>query len=166
MVNDNARAEMHSLLDEVQRQFADIARLQRERARLTASASARKGRVTVTVNADGAIVKTKFSADIDDLDYGEIADAVTEAAQQAFTEVSRRGQELMGPLRDRRARLPKLSDLIEGLPDVSEQIPVAPPVSMADPDVRQRRVEADPLSADESRGNDRPSTPGATETSW
>ncbi|WP_067860973.1 YbaB/EbfC family nucleoid-associated protein [Nocardia shimofusensis] len=137
MTNEFAKAEMLSVLDEVQQQMRVIARVQRDRAQLTATATIRK-QVTVTVNADGVVIETKFGSAIEELTYPEIAKAVTDAAQQAAADVSRRGQELMSTLRDRRARLPKLSDLVEGMPDLGAAIPVAPVVSTAPPSARER----------------------------
>ncbi|WP_433727827.1 YbaB/EbfC family nucleoid-associated protein [Nocardia sp. CA-129566] len=142
MTNEFAKAEMAAVLDEVQQQFRAIAKVQQRRSELTASATVRK-RITVTVNADGTIIETKFASDIDELSYTEIAKAVTEAAQQATAEVMRKAQELMMPLHDRRARLPKLSDLIEGMPDLSAEMPKAPKASLAPPNADERRAADD-----------------------
>lgn len=137
MTNEFAKAEMLSVLDEVQQQMRMIARVQRDRAQLTATATVRK-QVTVTVNADGVVIETKFGSAVEELTYPDIAKAVTEAAQQAAADVARRGQELMSTLRDRRARLPKLSDLIEGMPDLGADVPVPPVVSTAPPTAGER----------------------------
>ncbi|WP_433205087.1 YbaB/EbfC family nucleoid-associated protein [Nocardia sp. CA-107356] len=137
MTDGHAKAEMVAALEGLSSQMRTIARIQQQRAELTAVGTARNGRVRVTVNADGALIETRFGDDIDDLDYGEIAKAVTEAAQQAMAEVSRRGQELMAPLHDERAQLPKMSDLIEGLPDVNAPLPR---VSLASPGDRKRET--------------------------
>ncbi|WP_227998528.1 YbaB/EbfC family nucleoid-associated protein [Nocardia australiensis] len=138
MTNEHAKSELAAVLDEVQQQMRDIARVQQQRAQLTASATVRK-RVTVTVNADGAIIETKFGPGVDELSYSDIAKAVTAAAQQAFTDVARKGQDLMVPLNDRRARLPKMSDLVEGMPDFTAETPERPSVSLAPPDADERR---------------------------
>ncbi|RJO72083.1 YbaB/EbfC family DNA-binding protein [Nocardia panacis] len=127
MRNDSTRAQTVALLEEVQQQMVEIARIQRERALLTATATARR-RVTITVNADGTVIDTQFHSDIEDLTYPEIARAMTEAAQQASADVARKAAELMTPLQERRARLPKLSELIEDMPDV--RVPVAPPAPL------------------------------------
>ncbi|WP_254854111.1 YbaB/EbfC family nucleoid-associated protein [Nocardia donostiensis] len=117
-----------------------IAQVQNARSQLTSSASTRKKRVNVTVNADGIVIATKFGPRVEDLSYSELAKAFTEAAQAAAADVARKGQELMAPLHDRRARLPKLSDLIEGMPDVSGMTPPAPEVTTAPPDTAVGRV--------------------------
>lgn len=91
MANERAKAELAGLIEEVGQQFREIARIQEERAQLTASATVRRKRVTVTVNADGVVIETKFGPNIEDLSYSEIAAAVTEAAQKANAEVLRKG---------------------------------------------------------------------------
>lgn len=179
MVNEHARAEMMSVLGDVREQLRTIGQLQQERARLTATASVRNKRVTVTVNADGVVIETKFGPDIDDLGYSEIARAVTEAAKQAATEVARRGNELLEPLRDQRARLPKLSDLIEDMPDFGAQIPTPPPVSTAAPSgaepsndaAAQAEPDADAVPVLEftdvaAHDHERKPAHGVTESSW
>ncbi|MGW6724409.1 YbaB/EbfC family nucleoid-associated protein [Nocardia sp. NPDC055029] len=160
MANESARATMESALAGLQQQFKNITRVQEERAQLTASATVRK-RVTVTVNADGTVIETKFSTDIGDLGYSEIAKAVTEAAQQAAAEVARRSQELLEPMRDQRARLPKLSELIAGMPDLQSEMPVLPEVSTAPPNSRERRDAAGSDGSSEHTAHR-----GVTDSSW
>jgi DNA-binding protein YbaB len=140
MTNELAKSEMAALLEEVQEQMRTVARVQQERAQLIGSASVRAKRVTVFVNAEGTVIETRFGPDIEDLSYAEIAKAVTEAAQLAAADAARKGQQLTAPLHDRRARLPKLSDLIEDMPDFTSQLPQAPKVSTAPPGAAERRV--------------------------
>ena len=47
----------------------------------------------------------------------EIAAAVTAAAQQAYTEMKRKTDELVAPMRERHAGMPKLPTLLPGVPD-------------------------------------------------
>ncbi|MEV6273936.1 YbaB/EbfC family nucleoid-associated protein [Nocardia sp. NPDC051832] len=130
MTNEYAKAELEHVLEEVQEQFKAIARIQQERAQLTASATVRK-LATVTVNANGTVIDTKFGPHAEDATLNDIAKAVTEAAQQAVTAVNKLGLELMAPVQERQARLPKLTDLLEGFAEVKPQAPIAPPVTMA-----------------------------------
>ncbi|WP_084534937.1 YbaB/EbfC family nucleoid-associated protein [Nocardia yamanashiensis] len=127
-----------SILEGFQEQMRAIAEASRKRAQLTASASAANGRITVTVNADGIVIATRLSADADSLTLDEIAAAVTSAAQKAAADVGRQAQELLRPLRDERSRMPKLSELFDGMPDLQTQAPVIPPASLAPP--KSRRV--------------------------
>ncbi|MGW4355130.1 YbaB/EbfC family nucleoid-associated protein [Nocardia sp. NPDC004582] len=162
MVNERAKADFSDILDDFRDQMRTITQLQQQRAAITASASVRGKRVTVTVNADGTVIETKFASDIDDLDYHEIAKAVTEAAQQASAEVARRSREIMAPVSQNRNRLPRLSELVPDMPDLSEalRIPEPPVVSTAPPKAPERRA-AEPDS-DESRRNHG----GATDSGW
>jgi hypothetical protein len=174
MTNEFAKAELAEVLDEVQQQMRGIARVQQQRAQLTASATVRR-RVTVTVNADGTIIETKFGPGIEELGFSEIAKAVTAAAQQACAEVARKGQELMMPLHDRRARLPKMSDLIDGMPDFTAEIPPRPTVSLAPPEAEERRIavgaaeDSSPameFSNVEEVGHERTRDRGVTDSGW
>ncbi|MEU1523123.1 YbaB/EbfC family nucleoid-associated protein [Nocardia rhamnosiphila] len=125
MTNEQAKAELAAIMDGVQEQMRTIARIQQQRAELTASATARGKKVTVTVNADNTVIDVKFSADIDELSYSEIAKAVVEATQRAVRQVSEKTTDLMSPLEIQRSRMPKLSDLVEGLADIEIPDPVA-----------------------------------------
>ncbi|WP_167472146.1 YbaB/EbfC family nucleoid-associated protein [Nocardia arthritidis] len=167
MTSDFGRLDTAAVLEQVQEQMRQIARVQRERVQLTASATVRK-RVTVTVNADGMIIETKFAPGIEDLSFGEIAKAVTAAAQQATAEVARKGQELMAPLQERRSRLPKLSDLLEDMPDLDALRPEAPPVPTTPPHAEVEEPEGAPMEFDDvdttfrTRADDR----GVTDSGW
>ncbi|WP_040804431.1 YbaB/EbfC family nucleoid-associated protein [Nocardia concava] len=162
MVNERARADFTDILEDFRDQMRNITQLQQQRAALTASASVRGKRVTVTVNADGTLIETKFGSGIEDLDYQEIAKAVTEAAQQACAEVARRGREVMAPVSQNRNRLPKLAELVPDMPDLARelQIPEPPVVSTAPPKSPERHAaERDSEESRRNRG-------GATDSGW
>lgn len=145
MISGDYAEEAAAAYESLQRQLALIAEAQRQRVRLTATASVCEGRVTATVNADGLLIETVFAEDIDELSYAEIAAAVTEATQQAAAETARQNAELVATLRDERARRPKLSDLLPGLADVEAMMPVAPAVPTVVPDAGDTDVAADPV---------------------
>ncbi|GAB0107156.1 hypothetical protein JMUB6875_61480 [Nocardia sp. JMUB6875] len=138
MTRENSEVAKAAILEGFTAQMRDIAEASRKRTQLIATASAGGGRVHVTVNADGVVIATRFSANVDELTYEEIAKAMTTAAQQAAKDVARQGQELLQPLRDKRARMPKLSELIEGLPDLESKAPTIEPASLAPPRSRER----------------------------
>ncbi|MGV9663642.1 YbaB/EbfC family nucleoid-associated protein [Nocardia niigatensis] len=165
MTNEQRKADLHAILDGFAEQMRTITQLQRERAALTASATVRGKRVTVTVNADGTVIETKFGSGIEDLDYPEIAKAVTEAAQQASAEVARRGREIMAPVSQNRDRMPKLTDLVPGMPDLSKElaIPAPPVVSTAPPKSPERLGGYREPSADDAARSRRG---GATDSGW
>ncbi|MEU1984313.1 YbaB/EbfC family nucleoid-associated protein [Nocardia sp. NPDC019395] len=137
MTSQQSAAEA-AAIESYQRQMKLVAQLQQERARLTATASVRDKKVTVTVNANSVVIKTEFADDIAELSYGEIAEAMTEAAQKASEAVNRRAQELAQPLLGERAERPKLSDMFEGMPEF--EMPVAPEVSSAAPGSAEREA--------------------------
>lgn len=151
VISGDFSEEAAAAYESLQRQMGLIAEAQRQRVKLTASASVRDGRVTATVNADGLLIETVFADDIDELSYAEIAAAMTEATQQAAAEVAQKSAELVAPLREERARRPKLSEMIPGLADVEATMPVAPPVPTVVPDpgepedAEDAEVAADPV---------------------
>ncbi|MGX1806328.1 YbaB/EbfC family nucleoid-associated protein [Nocardia sp. NPDC055321] len=132
-------------MEEFSAQMRAIAEMSRKRAQLTAIGTASSGRVTITVNADMIVIATKFSSEIDELTHDEIAKAVTAASQNAATEMKRKAAELMAPLQDERAKMPKLSELFEGMPDLVDEAPLTLPASLAAPNSRERlAAEAEP----------------------
>ncbi|WP_216911431.1 YbaB/EbfC family nucleoid-associated protein [Nocardia sp. NBC_01377] len=140
MSNEHARADLAAILDEARDQMRAIAGIQRARAALVGTGSVRRNRVTVSVNADGTVIETKFGQGIEDLNHSEIAKAVTEAAQKAAKHLADQHTALMAPVQERRARLPKLSDLIEDMPDL--RVPEAPEPSLAPPNSADRALSA------------------------
>ncbi|MFE3188734.1 YbaB/EbfC family nucleoid-associated protein [Nocardia sp. NPDC059240] len=171
MSRDEGESTAASILEGFTAQMREIAEASQRRVQLTASGTAARGRVTVTVNADGVVISTRFAADIGELTYQEIAAAVTAAAQQATEEVQRQSRELLQPLRDRRAKMPRLSELIEGMPELATRAPI-PPASLAPPQARERlaqytepaprfsnAVDYDEWSSDQANR-------GATDSSW
>ncbi|MFD4460660.1 YbaB/EbfC family nucleoid-associated protein [Nocardia sp. NPDC058480] len=159
MTNEQAKAQLADIIEGVQEQMRSIAQVQRDRAKIIASATVRK-RVTVSVNADYKVIETKFSDNIDDLTYPEIARATTEAAQQAAAEVARLTQEMMAPLQESRSRLPKLTDFVADMPDLI--VPEAVEASLAAPDSAERQEisEGDQLLGAPDRSG------SATDSSW
>ncbi|MFI5776861.1 YbaB/EbfC family nucleoid-associated protein [Nocardia sp. NPDC051570] len=136
MTNDRAKGDLADLLDTVNAHIHSIAEAQQQRVELTATASAGEGRVRITVNADGVVIETRFADDIDELDYDEIAEAVTDATQEAAAEVARRAEELIAPIRRTRSRLPSLSEMVEGLPDLKARVPESQRASFDSPAAR------------------------------
>ncbi|WP_405162027.1 YbaB/EbfC family nucleoid-associated protein [Nocardia sp. NBC_01499] len=141
MVNERLKADAAMMMEALNEQMLGIAKIQRDRSRLTATATACDKRISVTVNADGILIDTRFADDIGDLSYQVIAAAMTEAVQAAARQVTEQTRLLMEPLRERKSRLPKLSALIEDAPDFGSVMPVAPPASVAPPNSPQRRYD-------------------------
>ncbi|MFC3961059.1 YbaB/EbfC family nucleoid-associated protein [Nocardia jiangsuensis] len=133
-VNETLRADMAALVEGLGEQFRGIAELQRSRALLTETVRVCDQRIEVTVNADGVLVATKFGDDVLDLSLEEIAENITAAVQTAAARVAERSRELMQPLLERKNALPKLSDIVEGAPDLGSLMPTAPPPPLTPPD--------------------------------
>jgi DNA-binding protein YbaB len=122
--NDAMRHQMTDVLAMVQEQLADIAAVQRKQAELTATAGAADGLVEVTVNAAGQLTKTVIDESyLDEHEFDELADHITEAAQAAIGEATRRVAEMMAPISERRRGLPSLSQVMDGAPDLRDLAP-------------------------------------------
>ncbi|MFI6870191.1 YbaB/EbfC family nucleoid-associated protein [Nocardia sp. NPDC050406] len=170
-MREHGEAKAAAIFEEFTQQMRAVAEASKRRARLTASGTASRGRVTVTVNADGVVIATRFSSDIEELTYDEIAKAVTAAAQQATAEVARLAAEVMRPVNDQRSRMPKLSELIEGLPDVEAHAPPIPAAPLSAPNSRERleqQNEPEVVFTDSQDYEEWRSTgsTGATDRSW
>lgn len=133
-MNDFNRGDVEGLLDQVQSQLQMIGQLQQKRANLIGRGSVRSGRVSVAVNADGVVIDVKFGRNVEDLEYSELARAVTDASRRAVEDVTQQAKQLMAPLEKDRARLPKLSDLLPGMPDLSSAMPSQERAPMTKPD--------------------------------
>ncbi|MFD0365958.1 YbaB/EbfC family nucleoid-associated protein [Nocardia sp. GCM10030253] len=172
MTEQQDEGDMASIIDAFHEQMQAIAKAQQQRVKLIGTATSRDKMVTVTVNANGVVIETKFSASIGEMSYDEIAKLVTKTAQDAAADVARKSHALAAPLTDRRARLPKLSEVIEGMPDFEREIPLEPPVSTAPPGAPERAVEdtgavmtfTDVEDFDHSRKAE--PTSGISESSW
>ncbi|MFD6391883.1 YbaB/EbfC family nucleoid-associated protein [Nocardia sp. NPDC060259] len=141
MANEAARARLEELADTVREGMDAIARAQQEQSQLTATATAAAGRVSVVVNAENIVIQVRFSDNIDDLSYPEIARAVTTATQDAAAAMHRQTKNLLDTLRSDTARIPRLSEYLPGMPDVHDMIPEPPRAPVTPPSARQREDE-------------------------
>jgi DNA-binding protein YbaB len=158
MANERLLGDLANLIDSVQAQMSQMEQVKNLRDQLTASASAERGRVTVVVDVHGRLTETRFDEDIADLTYLEIGKAVTAAAQKAAAEVKLKQDELMAPLLAVRARMPKVEDIIEGVPDLRSEFPVPPEVSTDPPGVRERETQG--LEFEDAVEHDQDATDG------
>ncbi|MFI6044612.1 YbaB/EbfC family nucleoid-associated protein [Nocardia sp. NPDC051321] len=156
MANERLKADAAMMMEALHEQMQGLAEIHRDRAELTATVTACDKRISVTVNADGILIETLFADDIDDLTHAEIAKAMTEAVQAAASKVNEQARQLMEPLRERKAQLPKLSDLIENVPDVGSVLPAVPPVSVAPPNSPERQYDQESTDFDDARRFERP----------
>ena len=117
---------MTDVLAQVQEQMADLAAVQRKQAELTASATAADGLVDVTVNAHGHLTQTVIDeAYLDEFEFSELADHITEATQAAIRKAATQMNEMLAPILERRRALPGLSEVMDGAPDLRDFMPPA-----------------------------------------
>lgn len=157
------------LMEDIQSTLQTVARLQRERIALVGRASTRRGRITAVVNADNVLVDLKFNQNVDDLSHAELSRAIVEATQAAAADLARKSKELMQPLQEQRARLPKISDLVPGMPDLREGMPVPQPPPLTKPATdRDAAGEDSALTYDNVEVVDERNShePGVTDSSW
>ncbi|WP_194852921.1 YbaB/EbfC family nucleoid-associated protein [Nocardia sp. SYP-A9097] len=101
---------------------AEIVRLQDRRAELYGTGAAEGRRVLAAVNADGVLIDLKFSSGIGDLDFDEIADAVTAASRAAVAEVARMVTALFAPLLRTDAAYPGPAATLAGIEQLRDQL--------------------------------------------
>ncbi|WP_194817353.1 YbaB/EbfC family nucleoid-associated protein [Nocardia sp. XZ_19_385] len=166
MSSSRRDAELSGMLEEFRARMRDIAEMQQQRVKLVATATTKDRQISVTVNANGVVIETKFGSGIDEYSYDDIAKAITRLAQQAAEDVFGQSQEVMAPLAAERARLPKLSDVIPGMPDVQSEIPLAPPVSVAPPGSAERAEDELVFTDVEIRNDGAESGKGVTDSVW
>jgi DNA-binding protein YbaB len=133
VVNERLQEDMATMLAGLSTQMRGIAEVQKKRSLLTATALVCEKRIEVTVNADGLLIETRFAEDVTDLTMDEIAENITLAVQQAAREVQVKARELMNPLLEHRGSLPKLSEMVEGAPDLGGLIPQPTPAPTVAP---------------------------------
>lgn len=164
MTNEQAKADFAAIMGGVREQMRTIARIQQQRAELTATGNARGKKVRVTVNADNTVIDVKFADDIDELSYSEIAKAIVEATQGACKQIAEKTTDLMAPLETQKARMPKLSDLVEGIEET--EIPGVVSASTVRPTPAERRGGPDgsglPFAGEDGSGRGR----SVTDSSW
>ncbi|MFI5779347.1 YbaB/EbfC family nucleoid-associated protein [Nocardia sp. NPDC051570] len=114
--------EFAAEIGELSAELAEITRLQQQRTTLMGVGATERRRVTVTVNADGIAIDIRFSPDIGDLDYDEIAAAVTEASQLAVADVARQTAALFEPITPDRTASITIDDTLAGIAYLRDQL--------------------------------------------
>ena len=144
--NEEARDRLADVLGGLQDQLSDIGSLQKKQATLKLTAQAADGTVEVTVNARGQVVKTVVDKSyLDDHDFDDLGDHITEAAQAAARDAAGRVAEMLAPINERHKKFPSFSDIVEGLPDPTD---LTPPGLDAVAGPRRRRESESASSTD------------------
>ncbi|WP_330252265.1 YbaB/EbfC family nucleoid-associated protein [Nocardia sp. NBC_00565] len=173
MADDISIGQFTDLMETMRAGVESIARAQEKQALLTATGYAAGKRVAVIVNANNVVIQTRFTDDVSDLSYAELAAAITAAGQDAAAQILRHTRAMIEDLHAQTARLPKLSEFVPGLPDVREVLPARPEVSTAPPSARPSAAAEDadppmvftdvtPWDHIRSAGTQ----PGVSESSW
>jgi DNA-binding YbaB/EbfC family protein len=124
LTNDAARHQLTDVLALLQNQVADIAAMREKQAALELTGRAADGTVEVTVNARGQLVKTTIDKSfLDDHDFEELGDYVTEAAQAAAKDAAHRIAAMLAPINERHKKFPSFSEVVDGMPDPGDLIP-------------------------------------------
>jgi DNA-binding protein YbaB len=123
MSKDHATEHLSTIVDGFAEHLERVKQAQEQRARIVVETHAASDRVTVKVNADGALVDVRFSDDINELDYDEIAAAVLTAGREAAATAAERVRKLIAPLQQRPASIPTIAELIEDIPELRARVP-------------------------------------------
>ncbi|MGF6887941.1 DNA-binding protein YbaB [Nocardia sp. GAS34] len=170
MTNEAMAARLAELKETMQASIASIQQAQQQWATFTATATAARKRVTVVVNAEGVVIKTRFTDDIADLTPSELANAVTAAAQEAALTMQRRTREMIDGLREEQRRLPKMSEFLPDMPDLTSMIPARPTVSTRPPGARPAEETSTAMPFTDvvswEDGTRSPSGPNVAEQGW
>jgi DNA-binding protein YbaB len=127
-------ADTAEVLDGIHEVITGLADARGRCQALTVTATAEHGCISVVADGSGTVARIDFADDVEDLGYARIARSTVRAAQAAGAEVKRRAEEIMAPLRDKLARLPKPDEMLSGLTPV--EIPTPPPALLTPPSER------------------------------
>ena len=122
MSEDHATEHLSTMIDGFAEHLERIKQAQEQRAQIVIEAHAAYNRVTVQVNADGALVDLRFSDDINELDYDEIAGAVVTAAREAAAVAANQARKLIATVQQRPAAIPTIMELIEDIPELRARV--------------------------------------------
>ncbi|MYR07556.1 hypothetical protein GTV32_15145 [Gordonia sp. SID5947] len=108
------------LLDTMNSLMSEMGEIRQTAAALTATATELGGRVQVTVNARGIVVETVVDEDaLTTVTARDLGAAFTSATQKAAQQVAEKAQELWAPIIEKQKSLPRASNLLDGLSDIT-----------------------------------------------
>jgi DNA-binding protein YbaB len=122
--NEAAHEQLIDVLAGLKDQLGDIAALQKKQAALELVAHAADDTVEVTVNARGQLIKVVIDESyLNDYDFEDLGNHITEAAQAAARDAAGRVAELLAPINSRHKTFPSFSDIVDGMPDPKDLVP-------------------------------------------
>lgn len=122
MSEDHAGERLATMIDGFAEHLDRVKQALEVRGRMVVEGHAACGRVTVKVNADGALVDLGFSDDINELDYDEIATAVLTAAREAGATAAEQAGKLIAAVQERPATIPAIAELIDDIPELRARV--------------------------------------------
>jgi hypothetical protein len=123
MNQDDARRRLDAAIDGFAEHLERVRAAQEQRARLVVEEHSVRRRITVRVNADGALVDLRFSRDVAELGYDEIAKTVLSLARRAAATAARQAHDLVAPALERPAGVPSVAELADRVPDLRDRLP-------------------------------------------
>ncbi|MYR07536.1 YbaB/EbfC family DNA-binding protein [Gordonia sp. SID5947] len=170
MANEEMKEMLHGLLQDLEKQKADMSTLQQRLAAVTASATSSDDLVTAWVNTKGILIQLKFHPDAVDRAGGlsNLGRYITEATQKAAQQAQTQMDEIMAPMKARMDTLPQISEMFPGLPDLDDFVPepVAPSTEPPDSPKRVASDVADPEEHYEELDETRPRGKGPLDQAW
>lgn len=168
MANEQMKEMLHELLEDLEKQKADMSTLQQRLAAITASATSTNNLVTAWVNTKGILIQLRFHPNAVEKAGGlsNLSRYITEATQKAAQEAQVKQNEVLAPMRERMKKLPKMSELYPGLPDVNDFVPKPVSPSVEPPDSPARAASPGSKEHYEDVEDSRQSGRGPIDTAW
>ncbi|MEV6827537.1 YbaB/EbfC family nucleoid-associated protein [Amycolatopsis sp. NPDC051102] len=116
--------QMDTLLENFERQTAQLRDAQAAAAETTAQVSSPDGLVRATIDAGGSLAKLEFApATFERTTPAQLASTVQTLVRQGSLQVKQKIADLMAPITE---GLPDLADLVEGAPSLAGLVPPIP----------------------------------------
>jgi DNA-binding protein YbaB len=139
--NAAMKDQMDTLLENFERQTAQLRDAQTAAAETTAQVSSPDGLVRATIDAGGSLAKLEFAPNaFERTTPAQLANTVQTVVRQGSLQVKQKIADLMAPITE---GLPDLADLVEGAPSLAGLVPPIPEfVEEAAPAPRPESFEA------------------------
>jgi DNA-binding protein YbaB len=122
--NAAMKDQMDTLLENFERQTAQLRDAQAAAAETTAQVNSPDGLVRATIDADGNLAKLEFAPNaFERTTPAQLANTVQTVVRQGSLQVKQKIADLMAPITE---GLPDLADLVEGAPSLAGLVPQIP----------------------------------------
>jgi DNA-binding protein YbaB len=155
--NAAMKDQVDTLLENFERQTAQLRDAQAAAAETTAQVASPDGLVRATIDAGGSLAKLEFAPNtFERTTPAQLANTVETLVRQGSLQVKQKIADLMAPITE---GLPDLADLVEGAPSLAGLVPPIPEFVEEEPTPRPESLE-DPDAGAIMR-NDQPAPPPA-----